>query len=164
MPIKLAITFVDFQCCHLKKELKITSPIIQKVVWQKFENKKSEMYKIFIFSRRRLWNVTFFLKTLFKGSKSSSKMVEIDKFEKIYQNVLQISGHTNNLLFVLSIVLALVEPIIFKWYNFIFSNFQKLTHLNLLKLWKFEALSYSGEIPIKRKTNSFWNLGKNVCW
>ena len=40
------------------------------------------MYKIFIFSRRTLWNVTFFLETLFKGSKSSSKMGEIEKFKK----------------------------------------------------------------------------------
>ena len=81
MPIKLANTFVDFQCCRFLRKLKITPPIIQKVVWQKFENQKSEMYKIFIFSRRTSWNVTFFLETLFKGSKSSSKMVEIEKFE-----------------------------------------------------------------------------------
>ena len=83
MPIKLANTFVDFQCCHFLRKLKITPPIIQKVVWQKFENQKSEMYKIFIFSRRTLWNVTFFLETLFKGSKSSSKMGDIEKFENL---------------------------------------------------------------------------------
>ena len=81
VPIKLANTFVDFQCCRFLRKLKITPPIIQKVVWQKFENQKSEMYKIFIFSRRTSWNVTFFLETLFKGSKSSSKMVKIEKFE-----------------------------------------------------------------------------------
>ena len=40
------------------------------------------MYKIFIFSRRTSWNVTFFLEARFKGSKSSSKMGKIEKFEK----------------------------------------------------------------------------------
>ena len=79
VPIKLANTFVDFQCCHFLRKLKITPPIIQKVVRQKFENQKSEMYKIFIFSRRTLWNVNFFLETLFKGSKSPS--------EKFKQNI-----------------------------------------------------------------------------
>ena len=62
--------------------MKITPQTSQKVVWQKFENQKSDIYKIFIFSRWSSWNVTFFLETLYKGSKSSSKMDEIEKNEK----------------------------------------------------------------------------------
>ena len=76
---------------------------IQKVVWQKFENQKSEMYKIFIFSRRTSWNVTFFLETLFKGSKSSSKMVEIEKllfFEPVEHSILICSTHEIIIVFI----------------------------------------------------------------
>ena len=59
-------------------------PIIQKVVWLKFENKKTEMYKIFFFSSQLSLNVSLFLGNMFKGSKSPLKIVKIQKSTKIF--------------------------------------------------------------------------------
>ena len=49
--------------------MKITPLIIQKVVRQKFENEKTEMFKISFFPGRSLGHVKFYVKTLSKGSK-----------------------------------------------------------------------------------------------
>ena len=62
-------TFVDFQNCQFLTKLKITLSIGQKVVWQQFKNEKTEMYKIFVFSRWLSWNVTSFPENLSNGSK-----------------------------------------------------------------------------------------------
>ena len=55
-------------------KLKITEPIGQRVVQQKFEKDTSYMYKIFGLSSWLLWDGTFFLETLFEGIKLNSNI------------------------------------------------------------------------------------------
>ena len=48
-----------------------------------FEYEKTEMYKIFVFSRQSSWNMTFTPETLSKGSKLAHKTERFSDFQNL---------------------------------------------------------------------------------
>ena len=64
------------------KKTKIYENVLQKSLWQSFENKKSEMAIFFVFARCSTWYTPFFWSTHFSWRKSRNKIASFGFFEK----------------------------------------------------------------------------------
>ena len=104
VPIKLANTFVDFQCCHLKKNWKSPHRSFKKLCDKSLKIKKVRCTKSSSFrgERRGMW--LFFWRLCLRVVNRRRKWSKLknSKIRKIYQNVLPKSGHKNEKIFFLS--------------------------------------------------------------
>ena len=64
------------------KKTKIYENVLQKSLWQSFENKKSEMAILFVFPRCSSWYTPFFRSTHFSWRKLRNKIACFGFFEK----------------------------------------------------------------------------------